>query len=265
MPKFENAGKPGSSTRVVSMDPQSGRKKKAALVNTGKGNDDFKKEMQQQHRAELAATEANFAPERIFVSTCHTCQHPHRDWIEMMLLKGMSYKKLGDTVSPKVDRRSISNHYKEHMDLQDAALRRIIEDEARLQGLDFEEGVQDAITKRSVLEVALRKGYEDVLNGVTTVEPRDLIQIAKVLAEMDSHQYQIGLDEARAQVQLFIQAIKNVCGRYPDGEAIRTDIAKEVKMLRKREGSSTPTEKMMEDKPQIEEGDEVVEAEVVEV
>lgn len=182
---------------------------------------------------------------RTNVPQCHVCQHPFRDWIEMMLIRGATYKGLQDRVPPaqgqnKLDRRSIANHYKNHMDLQDAAMRAILEREASLQSQDFEEGVEGAITKRGVLEVLMHKGYQDVIDGVTTVEVRDLVQLVKVIGEMDSHSGQVGLDEARAQVQIFIQAIKTVCSLEQ-----QSDIAAEVKKLRSRESIDTRFEEVM--------------------
>jgi hypothetical protein len=204
-------------------------------------------------RSAIDEAEKKIAPPRVAESRCHVCQHPFRDWIEMLLIKGMAYKTIGDRVSPPVDRRSIANHYKVHMDLQDAAIRAILEHEADLQNQDYEEGLHGAITKRGVLEVALRRGYEDIQNKITTVEPRDLIQITKLLAEMDTHSAQTAVDEARAQFHLFILAIKNVCD-----EETQAQIGEEVKRLRKHEGYGQAFETAIQ--PQI---PEVVDAVVV--
>lgn len=235
MPKFEDDKKDGR-TRVISLDKaRSGR---------AKYNEDMKKQLQQDDRAEVQRAEKGFAPERISVSTCHVCQHPYRDFIETMLVKGQSYKGISERVSPHVDRRSISNHWQKHMDLQDAALRAILEKEAAVQNENYDEGITGAITKRGVLEVALRKGYDDIINGVTTVEARDLIQIAKVLGDMDNNQQAIGLDELRSQVQIFIQAIKNVCD-----QETQNMIAQEVKKLRTRENIEAHVEAVMYEAP----------------
>lgn len=253
MPNFQN-----NPPREIKID---GNGRRQARVHAAKGSEDFKKELQQGHRAEVAKREENIAPERIVVKQCGICMHPFRNWIEAMLIKGMAYKTIADRVSPQVDRRSVSLHYKKHMDLQDAALRIIIEDEARLQGIDYENGIQDAITKRGVLEVMVRKGFEDVLSGTTTVEPRDLIQIAKLLAEMDQHQHAVGLEEYRNQVAIFIRAIRAVC----DPET-QDAISREVAKLRKGEGVSAEIERALDDpKPELDEDEEViVEAEIVE-
>jgi hypothetical protein len=206
-------------------------------------------------RTAVEEAEKKIAPPRISEGRCHVCQHPFRDWIEMLLIKGMAYKTIGDRVSPKVDRRSISNHYKNHLDLQDAAIRAILEHEADVQGQNYEEGLHGAITKRGVLEIALRRGFEDIQNKITTVEPRDLIQITKLLAEMDTHSAQAAVDEARAQVHIFILAIKNVLSDEQQAE-----IAEEVKRLRKHEGYGQEFEKIMEKQHAI---PEVVDAVVV--
>lgn len=201
------------------------------------------KAMAPSYRDEITGIE--YLQGRTSVPQCHVCQHPNRDFIEAMLIKGATYKGLQERIPPaagqnKLDRRSISNHHKNHMDLQDAAMIAVLESEATLQSLDREEGIGDIVTKRAVLEVMLRKGYEDVVNGVSTVEPRDLIQLAKVLGEMDTHAGQVGLDEARSQVQIFIQAIKNVCDLDT-----QSAIASEVKKLRSRESIDTKFEEIM--------------------
>jgi hypothetical protein len=245
---------PDFPTRSID-DATSGRKRLDKIRE--KSSDEFKRELSQQGRELAKRAEENIAPSRIVEPRCNVCQHPFRDWIEVMLVKGMPYKTLGQRVSPQVDRRSISNHYRKHMDLQDIAFRSMLEREAKLQGLDVEEGIEDIITKRGVLETMVRKGYNDVLSGVTTVEPRDLVQITKLLAEMDSHQTQIGLDELRAQVQIFIQAIKDVCD-----QDTQDAIAQRVKLLRSRENIESQFEKVMYEPPRL---PEIPEATVVEV
>lgn len=273
MPKFNGYGEehPEKEARERNLPARAGRKQFAQEV--ARITEYEERESNERHTKALAPTGKDeetgiiYDRGRITEPRCHVCQHPYRDWIETMLIRGSSYKGLQDRVPPIeghkiLDRRSISKHHKNHMDLQDAALRSILEKEAQLQGQNFEEGVEDAVTKRGVLEVALRKGFEDIVNGVTTVEPRDLIQITKILAEMDSHQHQIGLDELRAQVQIFIQAIKDVCD-----QDTQNAIAQRVKALRSREGIAKTIEAAM-DPPMpntaIPATAELVEAEVVE-
>ena len=165
-----------------------------------------------EHRAPRVLSKYTQAarPSQIVEPRCGVCQHDYRSFIEMLLVKGASYKSIEERITPKVSRQSISNHYKKHMDLQDAALRALLEREAEIQGYNHEEGVTDLITARGALEVALRRGYEGLVDKTAKVEPRDLIQIVRVLADMDEGREQVSLEAARMQVEIFMEAIRQV-------------------------------------------------------
>lgn len=278
MPKFntnsnemEFEDDPGFVGDAIEKSQGKGKRNFAAAVGNAMARED--RQSYEKAIARMAptgvdeATGIEYLQGRISEPRCHVCQHPYRAWIETMLIRGQSYKGLQERIPPieghgKLDRRGISNHHKKHMDLQDAALRAILEREADLQSQDYKEGLDDAITKRGVLEVMLRKGYDDILSGVTTVEARDLIQLAKLLAEMDSNQNMVAVDELRAQVQIFIQAIKNVCP--PEMQNI---IAQEVRKLRGRENIEAQYEEAITEPAQITatvEYEEITDASIIE-
>lgn len=160
----------------------------------------------------LAKVTKSGAPEPIRESRCHVCMSPHRQFIEGLLIKGANYVWISDNVpgadNSKIDRRSVSNHAKKHMGYQDAAIRAILEEEANLAAQNYEDGVKGAITHRGVLEVALRRAYDDIVSGVTTVEARDLISIITTIQKMDEQADQVAVNQLRAQVQGFVEAIK---------------------------------------------------------
>lgn len=169
-------------------------------------------------------------PDRITEPRCLVCTHEQRDWIEAMLIRGASYTQIGERVSPQVDRRSVSNHHKKHMDLQDAILIGILEEEAEKQGRLNDEHASDILTRRGILEVAIRKGYEDLQSGVTTVEPKDLIQMMKLAEDMDSNYTEVSIGEMKYQVEVFMEAIKSVVSEEQQNQIVR-----KVKQLRERD------------------------------
>jgi hypothetical protein len=175
------------------------------------GQDVIKAE-QAKNRGAIEKAMGKAKPPLPFEPRCRVCTSPYRKFIESLLIKGSNYVWISENVPGEegrpIDRRSISNHAKKHMAYQDAAIRAILEEEARLAGQNYEEGVRGAITHRSVLEVALRKAYEDIVNGVTTVEPRDLISIINAVQKMDEQAEAVAVNQLRAQVQAFIEAIK---------------------------------------------------------
>lgn len=169
-------------------------------------------------RDDVADAERKIAPPQPFEPRCDCCKSPYRQFIDTLLIKGgHSYVEIAKKVPgpplegggyKALDRRSVSNHAKHHLGFADAAMRAILEDEAERAGKNYEEAVTGAITHRGTLEVALRKAHEDIINGTTTVEPRDLIKIVELSQKMDDQTAQVQVDEYRAQLNAFIRAIQ---------------------------------------------------------
>lgn len=191
------------------------RKKRKRVLDKRTGAD-LKKRWEQNDREELEARAKADAPPIISEPRCHVCQSPYRDFIEQSLIKGHSYSRIArqvpaDEDGNQVDRRSISNHLKEHMDLQRAAIREELEEEARALQQNVEEGSQGAKTDRGILKVLVAKGFDDVLNGVSSVEPKDLIAIIKLLNELNSDASNTRAEENEIALRTFVRAIENTC------------------------------------------------------
>lgn len=196
----------------------------------------MKEEEKAEVRKAIEAAQRRGAPPAVFEPRCHVCTHPHRHWIETMLVYGHTYVSIAKAIkeSPEddIDRRSISKHAKEHMNVQDAALRAVIETEADLEGKNFENGVATVITMRSMLEILAQKGLKDAIDGNVTVEPRDLIQIARIKSEMDNHAATAAADEARIQVEIMAEAVRRA---FPSREE-QAKVIREIKVLKKQYG-----------------------------
>lgn len=171
-----------------------------------------------ERRSDIEKAEREVAPPAPYEPRCDCCNSPYRHWIDTLLIKGgHSYVEIAEKVpGPQaedgsykaLDRRSVSNHAKKHLGFADAAIRAVLEDEAERAGKNYEEAVTGAISHIGTLEVALRKAHEDIINGVTTVEPRDLIKIVELRQKMDEQTAQVQVDEYRAQLNAFIRAIQ---------------------------------------------------------
>lgn len=211
----------------------------------------------QQNREELEEAEQLMAPPVIVEPRCHVCMSERRLWIERQLLKGRSYSAIAKSLPPErlpeggeriIDRRSIGNHAQSHMPLDQAVMRAVLEEEADLVGQNWEEGVRGAFTNRGALNTLIRKAYEDAMSGVTTVEPRDLIQMMKLYNEMDSSASTAATEEAKMAVRIFMEAIQNVVAEMlePDeAEEMKRAIVEEVQRLRKRDEIDVEVESNM--------------------
>lgn len=191
------------------------RKKRKRILDKRSGAD-LKKRWEQGDRAEIEVRERESAPPVVSEPRCHVCQSEYREFIEEQLVKGHSYERIAKQIPPdedgkKIDRRSISNHLKEHMDLQRMAIREELEEEARNLQQNVEEGSLGAKTDRGILKVLVAKGFDDVLKGVSTVEPKDLIAIIKLLNELNSNASNSRAEENEIALRTFVRAIENVC------------------------------------------------------
>lgn len=92
------------------------------------------------------------------------------------------------------------------MPLREGAVRKILEKHIENQ----EEQAEEVVSRRGVLEVALRRGFEQVLTGEVNVEARDLIALAQQLEKMDSDLESAAVEEAKVQVSSLLQAIRKV-------------------------------------------------------
>ncbi len=139
---------------------------------------------------------------------CHVCQHKKRHLIDKQLVKGTKFAEIGRIFG--IDRRSVSNHYRNHLNLEDAAMTRIIEREAAIIGEDFEEGVQGVLARRVYLETALKKAQEALLNEDITVEPKDAVAIIEKLDKMESESSEAIIAQMKIELAAYIQAMKEV-------------------------------------------------------
>lgn len=203
---------PEGGPRSVSDETRLKRKR----VMDRRSGKDLQKRWEQNDREELEAVEREDAPPRITVPQCHVCVSPYRDFIEEALVRAHSYERIAKKLPPdadghKIDRRSIAHHFKEHMDLQRTAIREELEEEARAAQQNVETGALGAKTDRGILKVLVAKGFDDVIRGVSTVEPKDLISMIKLLNELNSNASTARAEENEVALRTFVRAIENVC------------------------------------------------------
>jgi E3 ubiquitin-protein ligase DOA10 len=137
------------------------------------------------------------------------CQSEFREAIEEWITEGAPYLRIEERTG--VERRSIANHAKKHMDMARSAISDELMDEARALAQDVE--TKGTITDRGILRVMASKGFKDIINGVTTVEPKDMIAIIKLLNELNSNVANTRAEENEIALRTFVRAIENVCDK----------------------------------------------------
>lgn len=121
--------------------------------------------------------------------TCHTCQSPHRLFIENALIEGYSYTNIAIEVAgrtrgvmPHPSKTSISEHVrKDHMPLQAATQRRLMERRALEVGQSLEDGVDAMVDLVVVNQMVMAKGYERMQRGEIQPDVADMLAASKML------------------------------------------------------------------------------------
>ena len=202
--------------------------------------------------------EDRLAPPIFVEPRCSICAGAfagHRLWIENLLVKGRSDKSIAESFPPlngeTLSRKTVGNHKKNHMKLDQAVIRATLEQEADKIQQNFEEGVAGAVTDRGIVKVLIMKAYESALADITVVEVKDLIQLIKLSQEFEAGNSDLQYQEAANAVALFKAAIKAVLqsGDFVSrevGTQILAAIQDEVRVMRSREDIAFSNESTLE-------------------
>lgn len=148
--------------------------------------------------------------QKIVEPRCHVCQSPHRDLIDRMLVLGTPYLEISRALQMEIDRRSISNHDKNHLALEDHAVRRILEAEAVKHAENIEDGIQGVITRRAALDIAIGKWFQDLAEDNIEIETKDAIAMIQLRDKLDGDTAATQVEEVKLQFQALLQAMKEV-------------------------------------------------------
>jgi hypothetical protein len=142
---------------------------------------------------------------------CHVCMSPSRRLIDQLIAAGVSVSELARQFEKEnLTRKSISNHKNRHLNVEQAAVRRILEERVRRYDADVENTTRSLLTRKGVLEVLLLKGYAHAVQETTVVEPREMIGIIQQLEKMDAVDAAEQVEEMHRQMNAFMDAVKAI-------------------------------------------------------
>lgn len=171
---------------------------------------------------------------------CLVCTSKFRHAIERMIALGTNYSEIERTFGTEVPRRSISRHAKEHLSYEQAAIREIIEHEARQVQVNHEDGVKGRVMWRSYLSAALKRAWDDLIEGNARIDPAVAIQIIQQMDKFDKESSSAAMEELRLQFDAFMEAVKRVVPREM-WEEIAVETQKQVdRSHRDIEGTALP-------------------------
>jgi hypothetical protein len=169
-------------------------------------------------------------------SRCNICQSASRPKVDKLIASQFSFVSIAEELiesdpefkDKSVDtvRKNVERHAKRHLDIRNRAIRRMVEQRAREQGILLD-SVEGKITSgRALLDVLIAKATEQASDPNSKVRYADAIEAVKMLEDVQKAEYQHQLEVMQRQVWAISQAVKN---KVP--AALLPAIVKEAKEL----------------------------------
>lgn len=104
----------------------------------------------------MVSVSAAFSPHH--QPRCKVCKHPDRAQIDRLLATWHPYVRIEERFG--VPYRSLANHRHRHLDFEDPAIAKAVEDEIVAFGHVHELGVEVAVERRLILDLFIQRYYE---------------------------------------------------------------------------------------------------------
>lgn len=162
---------------------------------------------------------------------CHVCNAASRNKVDKLLAAQFSYTSIAqeliesdpDFKGKELDtvRKNVERHAKRHLDLRNRAVRQIVEQRAREQGMLLDT-VEGKITSgRALLDLIINRGTEQLTdNPDFKVKMADAIEAVKMLEDVQKAEFQAQLETMQRQVWAISEALKMVSRRYQESNRV---------------------------------------------
>lgn len=108
---------------------------------------------------------------------------------------------------PEISYQTVQRHGRDHLPAKSAAIREIVERQARTARLDAEEGTTNIITLAAYAEAMMTKAFQDMVDA--DISPAEGLQAAKFLNQLiQAERGSVGVETAFAELGYLIAAVK---------------------------------------------------------
>lgn len=185
---------------------------------------------------------------------CHICNSASRNKVDKLVAAQFSYTSIAhelvesdpDFKDKEVDtvRKNVERHAKRHLDIRNKAIRQMVEQRAREQGMLLE-SVEGKITSgRALLDLIINRGTEQLTdNPDFKVKMADAIEAVKMLEDVQKAEFQAQLETMQRQVWAISEALKSVATKRSVDPMFIPEVVKEAHRLFEQEAIAPELEK----------------------
>jgi hypothetical protein len=98
------------------------------------------------------------SPRPSYQPRCKVCRHPERTQIDLVLATRHPYVRIEREFD--LPYRSLSNHHRKHLDFEDPAIKKVVEEVLASHTRVHELGVEVAIERRLLMDLIIQTYYE---------------------------------------------------------------------------------------------------------
>lgn len=155
---------------------------------------------------------------QIWEPRCHICNSKFRALVDMLAAQGYRpsvivryLKEVDEDSAKKTDlavNRSVSRHIKNHLNYEQDAIRKLVEEKAREAGIFADEAKATLITKGAVVERMIQKGWKQLSDEDSRVPYEFVLKAIEIQETMEKQTASLMVDQLTRQLQAIIQAVK---------------------------------------------------------
>lgn len=167
---------------------------------------------------------------------CNICKSKSRSKVDKLLAAQFSNTSIAEELIMSDDdfkgkeldtvRRNVERHSKAHVDIQNRAIRRMVEQRAREQGILLDSAEGKITSGRALLDTLIAQAQTQLSNPDARVRYADAIEAVKLLEDVQKAEFQSQLEVLQRQVWAISQAVKS---KVP--QALIPGIVEEAKRL----------------------------------
>lgn len=152
---------------------------------------------------------------------CNICNAASRSKVDKLVAAQFSYTSIAqelvesdpDFKGKEIDtvRKNVERHAKRHLDIRNKAIRQIVEQRAREQGMLLDSVEGKIVSGRALLDLITNRATEQLTdNPDFKVKIADAIEAVKMLEDVQKAEFQAQLETMQRQVWAISEALKEV-------------------------------------------------------
>jgi len=151
---------------------------------------------------------------QIVGKNCLCCISEFRGYIDRMLIAGVPQREIADflgrIIGKDVHHTAVGRHYRNHLDLKQRALRKIMEKRIAGEIDDVDAAAGDLLNRKAMVEMVAHKGFTDIVEGSVRFTVGEWLSAMDRLDAADREETGASIAEMQRETMALVHAIQSI-------------------------------------------------------